>query len=213
MNHKQTIIGIDEAGRGPLAGPVAIGAVAATGISNSCLLGREVQFPISKENQKLNFQNSKVLKGIRDSKKLTVRQREAWRKIISANFESHCVLIGHEMIDKIGIGRALLLGIEQVLAKFSIKPDLVLMDGALKAPGEYCQETIIKGDEKVPLISAASVIAKTARDEFMISLHEDYPRYGFNKNKGYGTEAHIEKIRTFGFCEVHRKSFCRNVFL
>lgn len=185
------IVGIDEAGRGPLAGPVCVGAVGAK---------------IKNKREKL-----KILVGIKDSKKLSPRKREEWQKIIKKNFESHYVFIGHDVIDKIGMGQALKLGVEKVLKKFSRKPNIVLMDGSLKAPKEYRQQTIIKGDEKVPLISAASVIAKTARDRKMLVLHKKFPRYGLDKHKGYGTKKHYKKISKYGLCEVHRKTFCGNI--
>ena len=185
------IVGIDEAGRGPLAGPVCIGAVG-----------------VKIKSKKSNLKN---LDGIKDSKKLSPRKREEWRKIIKKNLETHYVFISHKIIDKIGISQSLKLGVQKVLEKFSLKPDFVLMDGSLKAPKEYKQETIIKGDEKIPLISAASVIAKTARDRKMLVLHKKFPRYGLDKHKGYGTKKHYKKISKYGLCEVHRKTFCGNI--
>ena len=180
------IIGIDEAGRGPLAGPVCIGAVLAKG-------------------------KRQVLKGIKDSKKLSAGKREYWEKIIKKNFESHYVFASHKTIDRIGISKAVLLGVRRVLKKFSQKPDLVLLDGLLKAPDKYKQKTIIKGDEKVPLISAASIIAKVARDKKMIALHKKFPEYCLNAHKGYGTKMHYEKIKKNGLSVIHRKSFCKKL--
>lgn len=185
------IVGIDEAGRGPLAGPVCMGAV-----------GKKLK----NKNKKI-----KILEGIKDSKNLSAKKREEWLEIIRKNFESHYVFISHKTIDKIGISKALKLGVEKVLEKFSQKPDLVLMDGSLRAPERYKQETIIKGDEKIPLISAASIIAKTARDKKMLASHKKYPQYNFAKHKGYGTKAHYEKISKHGLCVLHRKTFCGNV--
>ncbi|MCK6462253.1 MAG: ribonuclease HII [Candidatus Pacebacteria bacterium] len=204
MKKEYFIVGIDEAGRGPLAGHLAVAAVAATVISKS-------EFLISKKSQNPKIQNAKLLKNIKDSKKLSAEKREEWREIIRKNFENHCVFISHKMIDKIGIGGAVRLGVEKVLEKFSRKPDLVLMDGSLKAPKEYNQLTIIKGDEKIPLISAASVIAKTARDKKMLVLDKKYPQYGFAVHKGYGTKSHYEKIKENSLCKIHRKSFCKNI--
>lgn len=198
------IVGIDEAGRGPLAGPLCVAAVAAT-LSTK----HEVRNP--KQIQKFKFQNSKMLKNIKDSKKLNAKQREEWEKIIKKNFESHFVFVSHKIIDKIGMGKALKLGVRKVLEKFSQKPDLVLMDGSLFAPEKYNQETIIKGDEKVPLISAGSIIAKVSRDRVMMNMRKKYPEYCFNEHKGYGTKKHFEKIIKHGFCEIHRKTFCKNV--
>lgn len=179
---KVNIIGIDESGRGPLAGPVAIGAIAA----------------------KLDF---KILKGIKDSKKLSALQREKWEKILRKNFECHCVFINHKIIDKINIHKATLLGVEKVLKKFSRKPDLVLLDGSLKAPKKYKQKTIIKGDEKIPLISAASIIAKVTRDKKMVLFHKKFPKYNFDKHKGYGTKLHYKKIKKHGISKIHRLTF------
>lgn len=199
------VVGIDEAGRGPLAGPLAVAAVVAT--ANS-----KLQNPNSKKISNIKFQNLKLLKNIKDSKKLSAGQREDWRKIIEKNFESHYVFISHKTIDKIGIGKAVLLGVEKVLEKFSRKPDLVLMDGSLKAPYEYNQQIIIKGDEKVPLISAASIVAKTVRDKKMLNFHKKFPQYDFNVHKGYGTKKHYKKIMENGFSEIHRKTFLKKFF-
>ena len=185
------IVGIDEAGRGPLAGPLCVGAVGAK---------------LKNKKEKL-----KILTGIKDSKKLSAQRREEWQKIIEKNFESHFVFVSHKIIDKIGISKALKLGVEKVLEKFSRKPGMVLMDGSLFAPKIYDQRTIIKGDEKIPIISAASIIAKVARDKKMFSLHKKFPQYCFDIHKGYGTKMHYEKIEIYGLSEIHRKTFCRNV--
>ncbi len=191
MKKKIIVIGIDEAGRGPLAGPVAIGAIA-TKI----------------KNQKSKIKN---LECIKDSKKLSAQQREKWEKILKKNFECHCVFISHKMIDKIGIQKAVLLGVEKVLEKFSRKPDLVLLDGSLKAPKIYKQKTIIKGDEKIPLISAASIIAKIMRDKKMMRFHKKFPKYNFDRHKGYGTKLHYRRIKKHGISKIHRKSFLKNI--
>jgi ribonuclease HII len=190
---KKNVIGIDEAGRGPLAGPVAVGAVMAI------------------INTKSEARNPKQIQKIKDSKKLNSKQREIWFKILKKNFECHCVFISHKVIDKINIHQATLLGVERVLKKFKKKPDLVLLDGSLHAPKEYKQKTIIKGDEKIPLISAASVIAKVSRDRKMLQLHKKHPKYCFDKHKGYGTKLHYKKIKKHGLLEIHRKSFCKKI--
>lgn len=194
------IVGIDEAGRGPLAGPVCVGAVG-------------VKIKSKKSNLSADRQDIKNLEGIKDSKKLSAKKREEWFKILQENkdFECHNVFVSNEMIDKFGIRKAVIFGVEKVLEKFSQKPDLVLMDGSLKAPEEYKQETIIKGDEKIPLISAGSIIAKVSRDRVMMNMHKKYPEYCFNEHKGYGTKKHFEKIIKHGFCEIHRKTFCGNI--
>ena len=193
MEKEYFIVGIDEAGRGPLAGPVCVGAVG-----------------VKIKSKKSNLKN---LEGIKDSKKLSAKKREEWFKILQENkeFECHHVFVSHEAIDKFGIRKAVIFGVEKVLEKFSRKPDLVLMDGSLYAPEKYKQETIIKGDEKVPLISAGSIIAKVSRDRVMLNMHKKYPEYCFNEHKGYGTKKHFEKIIKHGFCDIHRKTFCGNV--
>ncbi len=187
------IVGIDEAGRGPLAGPVCVGAVGTK---------------LKDKDEKL-----KILEGIRDSKKLSAKKREEWFKILreSPEFECHHVFVGNEAVDKFGIRRAVIFGVEKVLEKFSRQPDLVLLDGSLYAPEKYNQETIIKGDEKIPLIAAGSIIAKVSRDRVMMNMHKKYPEYCFNEHKGYGTKKHFEKIIKHGFCDIHRKTFCGSV--
>lgn len=190
---EEYVIGIDEAGRGPLAGPVAVGAVA-------------VKF-----NLKYKISNLKILKGIKDSKKLSAEQRERWFKILKKNFECHCVFINHKTIDKINIHKATLLGVEKVLKKFSKKPGMVLLDGSLYAPKKYKQKTIIKGDEKIPVISSASIIAKVLRDKKMFQANKKFPHYCFDKHKGYGTKLHYKKLKKHGLCKIHRKSFLKIV--
>lgn len=192
MGKNYLIAGIDEAGRGPLAGPVCVGAVAAM------------------SNLKSKIINYKILKNIMDSKKLSAKKREEWNEILRKHFECHFTMVGNGVIDDIGISKAVLLGVKRILKKFSRRPNLVLMDGLLKAPKNYKQKTIIKGDEKVPLISAASIIAKVARDKKMIKLHKKFPRYCFHIHKGYGTKMHYKKIKKNGLSPIHRKSFCKN---
>jgi len=180
------LIGIDEAGRGPLAGPVAVGAVAMTS-------------------------KPKFLKGIKDSKKLSAKQRGEWLIILEKHFEFHAAMVGPQMIDKIGISRATKLAVSRVLRKFRKEPDLVLLDGSLFASRRYAQKTIIKGDEKVQIISAASIIAKTTRDAKMFRLHKKFPQYCFNKHKGYGTKLHYKMLKKHGLSPFHRRLFCRNL--
>ncbi|MCR4284314.1 MAG: ribonuclease HII [Parcubacteria group bacterium] len=183
------IVGVDEAGRGPLAGPVFVGAVLVD----------------TKDKRKL-----KILKGARDSKKISSKKREEWDKIIRDNFECHTASVSNHIIDKIGIQKAVLLGVKRVLGKMKTKPDLVLLDGLLKAPWQYKQKTIIKGDEKISVISAASIVAKVGRDKKMMFIHSRFPEYGFDRHKGYGTRLHYEKIRENGLSSCHRRTFCVN---
>src|SRR3989344_336500 len=204
MGKEIFIVGIDEAGRGPLAGPVCVGAV---GVKITTDKNLEAKLPSA-----LGRLASK-LRGIKDSKKLSAKKREMWFKVLRENpeFECHHVFVSNEAIDNFGIRKAVLYGVEKFLEKFSRQPDLVLLDGSLYAPEKYNQETIIKGDEKIPLIAAGSIVAKVSRDRVMMNMHQKYPEYCFNEHKGYGTNKHFEKIIKHGFCDIHRKTFCGNV--
>lgn len=191
------IIGIDEVGRGPLAGPMMVGAVAVEGGPSS----------------------ADFLEGIKDSKKLTKKQREEWSKKIWAEKERQSELgiaivsISNSTIDKYGISASLKLAVAKCL-KILVGPDdeyEIFLDGSLYAPPQYKnQQTIIKGDEKIPIISAASVVAKVYRDAQMTKLHEKYPQYGFDVHKGYGTALHIAAIKKHGLSAIHRRTFCKN---
>jgi len=189
------IIAIDEAGRGPLAGPIAVAAVVATA------------------NSKFKIQNAKLLRNIKDSKKLSARQREKWFVIIKSNFEYRVAMVGPEIIDRIGINPATRLAISRIIKRFETWPDLILMDGGLRAPKQYNQQTIIKGDEKIPLIAAASIMAKVKRDRKMERLHKDYPQYCLDCHKGYGTKLHYKMIKKNGLSPFHRRSFLKNICL
>lgn len=190
------IIGIDEAGRGPLAGPVAVGTVR---------IGK-------------NF-DKKFFRGIRDSKQLNEEEREIWFELAK---EAHkngelsfaVSLISHTIIDKRGMTRAVMMGIEKNLLKLNVSPSKshIYLDGSLKAPSKFeHQLTIIKGDEKVAVIALASIVAKVTRDRLMKKLSRKHPQYGFEKHKGYGTKAHINAIKKFGPLSIHRKTFLKNI--
>src|SRR3989344_8724790 len=177
------VIGIDEVGRGPLAGPITVGAVATKG--------------------RIDF-----LRGIKDSKKLSAKQREEWlskikeKQLKYRNFEIALASVGVSTIDKIGISASARLAVGRCLKKLKIKNKnhKILLDGSLYAPRTYQnQKTIIKGDEQIPLIAAASIIAKVARDRMMVRLHNRYPRYGFATHKGYGTAIHRAALAQHGF--------------
>lgn len=192
MRHNNTryTIGIDEAGRGPLAGPVAVGVVA---------VGRRFDL------RKLN--------GIRDSKQLSKKQREEWFVRLTAMKGLHLSvsMVGPTQIDRKGIVPAVRLALSRSLRKLSLPPSSchVLLDGALRAPEMYTsQETVIHGDATEPLISAASVLAKVTRDRFMVRNGRAHPFYGFEVHKGYGTAAHRKALRRHGLSDIHRKSFC-----
>jgi len=178
------ICGVDEAGRGPLAGPVVAASVI------------------------FHF-NNKRIPGIKDSKKLSPAKREAlFYKIIKT---AHCIGIGivsNKIIDKINILRATNLAMNEAVQNMSKKPDFVMVDGIFKIKGLKSEQKAVKhGDNRVYCISAASIIAKVTRDRIMKKIHETYPLYGFVRHKGYGTQEHLKQINKFGPCPLHRKSF------
>lgn len=189
------LIGIDEAGRGPLAGPVSVGAVM------------------------LNIQDlkerEKWFSGIKDSKKLSEKAREEWfakmKKAKRDGWLKFAVAFGSaRMIDKKGIVFAIEYSLRQALLKLGANPKktTILLDGGLKAPPKYIyQKTIIKGDEKEPVIALASIAAKVSRDRLMKKISRKYPKYNFEKHKGYGTLGHYKKIKKHGVLPLHRKSF------
>lgn len=197
------IIGVDEAGRGPLAGPLVFGFL---GVS------REVC-------EDDNYED--LFTGIKDSKKLSEKKRkeifERLKELKKENKIDFCVLkVGNEEIDKVGLAKCikkiLKTGKEYFENKNNKKEKIkFLLDGGLKLEGEVNQETIIKGDLKVPLIGLASILAKVTRDRLMEELAKDYLDYNFSKHKGYGTKAHIEEIKKFGPSKIHRLSFLKNI--
>ncbi|MCE9517769.1 ribonuclease HII [Candidatus Nomurabacteria bacterium] len=190
------IIGIDEVGRGPLAGPVTVGA---------CVI------PVSMTRRQFAK--------IRDSKQLTHESRVKWHAYmleLQAKKELNFVIssISPKQIDSKGLSWAIRTALEKSLYGLKMDPKkcLVLLDGGLKAPREFMyQKTIIKGDEKELSISLASIAAKVTRDAYMTKLAKKYPVYGFEIHKGYGTKKHREAIRKYGVSDVHRRSFLRNI--
>lgn len=184
------IIGIDEAGRGPLAGPVVVGGVK--------IVTRDLRHI------------TRLLKGIRDSKKLCPHKREFWFKKLMQSPHIVCasVKISPRVIDTINIAQATNLGVRRVYERLSQGRSYYTgLDGSLYLLKHIPHKTIIKGDEKIPLISAASIIAKVMRDRLMRRLHKKYPQYRFDIHKGYGTKLHRELLKKYGSSEVHRKSF------
>lgn len=187
------VIGVDEVGRGPLAGPVAAAAVV---------------IPARTDILKL---------GLKDSKQLTAKQREKIFAVLTKDSRIFLAAasVSEKIIDKINIQNASELAmkkaVQKLLKKCGIAAEkncLVLVDGNRKIKNlNLPQKTIIKGDEKIPAISAASIIAKVSRDRFMLKLHEKYPRYNFAKHKGYGTKEHYRALKKFGPSPVHRRSF------
>ncbi len=192
------MVGIDEAGRGPLAGPVTLAYVACP----SRFARRALS--LSKGNKKEN---------IRDSKKLTLKKREEWFRHLKAHphLEYGVTSVGAGTIDTKGISRSVKIGIKRLVSHLSVKPKMILLDGLLYAPPEYPQKTIIKGDEKIPIIAAASVIAKVTRDRKMIRFAKKFPNYSFEIHKGYGTKLHQRLLKKHGLSDIHRRSFCRKI--
>ena len=194
------LIGIDEVGRGPIAGPVAVGAFVF-----------------------LDKNSSKLFRGVRESKQISEEKREEWfEKIEKAQAEGsidfEVTFQSEKVIDAKGLSfaikNALNLSISKLVKKYNIKPDdaLVLLDGGLKAPTEFKnQKTIIKGDAKEKVIALASICAKVLRDRKMRRWALKFPQYGFDVNKGYGTRRHYETIQKNGMVGLHRRSFLRNI--
>lgn len=180
------IAGIDEAGRGPLAGPVVC----------ACVI-----MPLEKD---------KIIEGINDSKKLTENKREfLYQQIIENAVAYSIVEIDEKIIDEINILNATKLGMKKALEGLKIKPDIVLTD-AVKIDTDLLQENIIKGDALSYNIAAASILAKVYRDKKMVELDKTYPQFGFAKHKGYGTKSHIDALKEYGKCKFHRESFIKN---
>jgi len=189
------IVGIDEVGRGPLAGPVTVCAV-------SCDL---VIYTILKRNKNLPVLG-------KDSKKLSAKDREKYATNLKYIGLPYVVVhISNKIIDKKGVSFAMKSAINQVLQKLGLNPKNceVLLDGGLKAPKEFLkQKTIIKGDEKEKIIAWASILAKVSRDALMVRLGKKYPKYDLGKHKGYGTLEHRKAIKKHGLSDIHRKTFC-----
>jgi len=186
------VVGLDEAGRGPLAGPVVAGAV---------LLSPKIK------NQKFKF-----LYKIDDSKKLSEKQRDYFFKIITKHKDIKwgVGIVSEKVIDKINILEATKLAMQKAIK--GLGADFLLIDGNFTIycaclPAGRRQKSIIKGDQKVVSISAASIIAKVTRDRIMKKTHKKYPQYGFDKHKGYGTAMHMKMIKKFGPCKIHRQTF------
>jgi ribonuclease HII len=180
----QVIAGVDEAGRGPLAGPVVAAAVV---------------FPAGYAHSE-----------IRDSKRLSVKKREKLN--ITIREEAHAVGIGviePSVIDEINILQASIMAMKEAVENLPLPVDYLLIDGNRPIGTAIPEETIIKGDSLSVSIAAASIVAKVARDRIMEMYHRQYPQYNFMGNKGYGTDEHRAAIRKYGFCKIHRKSFKR----
>ncbi len=195
------VIGIDEVGRGSVAGPLCVGA---------CLMPRRKSHSFLR-----------TLSGIKDSKQLTPQKRAEWFSVIArAARAGQCrwstVFVSEKVIDAKGLSFALHKAIGKTLQKLHADPKVskVLLDGGIRAPSVFLfQQTIIKGDEKEPLIAAASIMAKVARDRYMVRLAKRHPQYGFDLHKGYGTRRHYAALRKHGVCPIHRLSFLKRLRL
>lgn len=186
------VVGIDEAGRGPLAGPVVSGAV--------LILEKD-------------FKEIKKIKSVKDSKKLSEKKREeVYSNLINnPKLKWGIGIVSEKIIDKINILEAtklsMIKAVKDLEAKNHIKVDFLILDGKMKINLNVDQESIIKADDKVFSVSAASIMAKVTRDRLMIKYDKQYPVYNFKKHKGYGTKEHLESIKKNGACKIHRKSF------
>ena len=185
-------VGIDEAGRGPLAGPVAVGLV---------------RIPTG-------FDLRDVFPRLNDSKKLSEKVREELfglleERVVLGDLSYAVVLRDASTIDAQGIAVVIRDAIAEGLSELLPEPGAatVMLDGALRAPALYTQETIIKGDSRIPSIMLASIAAKVTRDRYMETMAKEYPQYQFERHKGYGTKLHQELLRTHGLCAIHRRSF------
>lgn len=178
----ELVAGVDEAGRGPLAGPVAVAAV---------ILPKEIYLPY-----------------LNDSKKLSEKRREILYDIIKEKAIAYgVVFVDRETIDRENIYQATQNGMYDAILKLNPKPEKVLIDAMPLEKLPIPHLSIVKGDAKSASIAAASVLAKVTRDRFMKEMDEVYPEYGFKNHKGYGTKAHIEAIKKYGPCPLHRKTF------
>lgn len=180
------VCGIDEAGRGPLAGPVYAAAVV--------------------------LPKGHIVDGVNDSKKISEKKREIlFDKIID---ECLCYSVGiatEQEIDEINILQATFLAMRRAVDGLSVKPDIALIDGNKKPGLDIEQWDIVKGDSKSANIAAASIIAKVSRDRYMLEMSEKYPQYQFEKHKGYGTKLHYEMIEKYGISPIHRKTFLKKI--
>ncbi len=183
----KTVCGVDEAGRGPLAGPVCAAAVI--------------------------LPEGLVIEGLDDSKKLSEKKREMLYGVITEKAVAWSVAFGSvEEIEEYNILEATFIAMNRAIDGLSVRPSFALIDGSSVPKGNSVPcETVVKGDSKSCSIAAASIIAKVTRDRLLKEYSEKYPEYGFEKHKGYGTAAHYEAIKKYGVLDIHRRSFLKNV--
>lgn len=183
----EIVCGVDEAGRGPLAGPVCAAAV---------ILPRDL-----------------AIEGLNDSKKLSDKRRRALFEQISAQAVSYGIAFATEQeIDEINILQATFLAMRRALEQLSVRPSMALIDGNRETDFGLPVRTIVKGDSLSANIAAASILAKVTRDDFMMQQAELYPQYGFDVHKGYGTRAHYDALRKYGPCPIHRRTFLKKLY-
>ena len=184
----ELICGVDEAGRGPLAGPVCAAAV---------ILPKDLEIP-----------------GLNDSKKLTEKKREALYDIITEQAVAYGIAMASEReIDEINILQATFLAMRRAVEALPVKPNFVLIDGNREPDlGDLPLKTIVKGDSRSANIAAASILAKVTRDRYMMELDKEYPQYSFAIHKGYGTQKHYEALRQNDACPAHRRSFLKKFY-
>ena len=181
------IAGVDEVGRGPLAGPVVCAAVI---------------MPLDDES---------IIIGVDDSKKLSAKKRETLAEEIKKRALAYTIVeVSEKEIDEINILEATKLGMKKALETLSITPETVLTDGNMTLNIDFPQRSVIHGDALSYSIGAASIIAKVYRDKMMDEYAKEYPQYAFESNKGYGTAAHIQAIKEYGLCPIHRRTFTKN---
>ena len=183
----RVICGVDEAGRGPLAGPVCAAAV---------ILPPNMEIP-----------------GLNDSKKLSDKKRRELYPIIKEQAIAYGIaFVDHEKIDEINVLQATYMAMGQAIAQLSVKPELALIDGNRAADFGASTETVVHGDSLSASIAAASVLAKVSRDDYMLEMAKEYPQYGFEIHKGYGTKAHYAAITEHGTSPIHRMSFLKKFY-
>lgn len=180
------IAGVDEAGRGPLAGPVVSAAVLC--------------------------QPETIIPGVADSKKLSAGKREALFDLIQEKAAAVTVaIVNEDCIDKMNIFHATMRAMYEAVSGLELNPDYILVDGNHPIPGINPCEPVVKGDSKAQCMRAASIIAKVTRDRLMEQMHKTYPQYGFDRHKGYATRVHIAALQMYGLSPVHRRTFCRRI--
>ena len=183
----EIVCGVDEAGRGPLAGPVCAAAV---------ILPRDLE-----------------IEGLNDSKKLSDKRRRALFEQITAQAVSYGIAFATEQeIDEINILQATFLAMRRAMERLTVRPSIALIDGNRETDFGLPVRTIVKGDSLSANIAAASILAKVTRDDFMMQQAELYPQYGFDVHKGYGTRAHYDALRQYGPCPIHRKTFLKKFY-